>query len=92
MFYVIFLFFFLAFCGEKHPNHSKTCISVRLPWQEAPIYFCTEKVNIPFKDRCTDHLGRYCGEPTSNTSLLVATPWDCCALTSTPGMKNNIQF
>ncbi|OXA56646.1 uncharacterized protein LOC110849214 [Folsomia candida] len=73
-----------SFCGQKDADAGKTCISVRLPWQRAPIYFCTENVNIAYKERCTDHLSRYCPTEHQDRSLLVATPWDCCAMSSTP--------
>ncbi|ODN03447.1 hypothetical protein Ocin01_03237 [Orchesella cincta] len=72
------------FCGQDQPDSEKTCISLRLPWQEEPIYFCTDKAKIKYKDRCGHDINRYCYNQERENSLQIATPWDCCPLTSVP--------
>jgi len=72
------------FCGQKEADAEKTCISLKLPWQEDPIYFCTDKGKISYKDRCGNEINRWCyGQDRENT-LQIATPWDCCPITSIP--------
>ena len=34
---------FAEYCGMKEPVSDKLCVSLRLPWQFEPIYFCTGK-------------------------------------------------
>jgi len=73
-----------SFCGQEEPDYEKTCISLKLPWQEEPVYFCTDKGRISYKDRCGNEVNRWCyGQDRENT-LQIATPWDCCPITSIP--------
>ncbi|CAG7715945.1 unnamed protein product [Allacma fusca] len=71
------------FCGSKEPDTDKLCVSLRLPWQSSPIYFCTDKGKINYRNKCKSP-GTYCPAIDGN-SLQISTPWDCCPITSLPG-------
>lgn len=76
-------------CGLPQPDPMKTCISVRLPWNPAPMYFCTEKSTFRYKNQCQNRYSNQCGLNTiRQDTLMVASPWDCCPLVSFPGNKN----
>ncbi|CAG7834262.1 unnamed protein product [Allacma fusca] len=78
------------FCGMKDPDPEKTCVSLRLPWQEEPIYFCTDKGTFKYRNQCGNH-PMHCGSHWSRETLLLATPWDCCPISSIPDNCVNAQ-
>jgi len=72
------------YCGQERIDSEKTCISIKLPWQDEPVYFCTDKGKVTYKERCANEINRWCyGQDRENT-LQIATPWDCCNLVSIP--------
>ncbi|OXA43508.1 uncharacterized protein LOC110858833 [Folsomia candida] len=71
-------------CGVAAPDPMKTCISVRLPWQPEPLYFCMEKEKFRYRSQCRQTKGN-CGlDLFRNDTLVVSTPWDCCPFASMP--------
>ncbi|ODM88267.1 hypothetical protein Ocin01_18414 [Orchesella cincta] len=79
-------------CGMAAPDPTKTCVSIRLPWNPQPMYFCTEKAKFRYRNQCQNRFPTHCGVDTiRNDILLIATPWDCCPLVSYPDSCVNQQ-
>jgi len=79
-------------CGLPAPDPTKTCISVRLPWNPIPMYFCTEKAKFRYRNQCQNRFTTACGiTSTRQDTLMVASPWDCCPLVSYPDSCMNQQ-
>ncbi|CAL8118374.1 unnamed protein product [Orchesella dallaii] len=79
-------------CGMATPDPMKTCISVRLPWNPQPLYFCTEKAKFRYRNQCQNRFPTHCGVDTLRQDvLMIATPWDCCPLVSYPDSCVNQQ-
>lgn len=72
------------FCGQAKPDVTKTCISIRLPWQRQPVFFCVDKTSFKYRNQCNTRYPTDC-ESHGNETLLVATPWECCPISTSPG-------
>jgi len=79
-------------CAVAAPDPMKTCVSVRLPWNPMPMYFCTEKAKFRYRNQCQNRFPTHCGVDTLRQDvLMIATPWDCCPLVSYPDSCVNQQ-
>ncbi|CAG7659274.1 unnamed protein product [Allacma fusca] len=79
-------------CSVKQPGSSQVCISVKFPWKENPVFFCTDYSKINFTPQCIDpNQSHHCYDDGRNDTLKIATPWDCCPLISTPNRCANVE-